>query len=91
MGRRKRQKVQPRRLQKRIPKIFNCPACGKESISVELIKPSTLNGVGAAMIHCSNPNCELEYSVKINFLSEPVDAYADFIDQYFEKIKEKHD
>ena len=89
MGRRKRQKVQPRRLQKRIPKIFNCPACGKESISVELNKPSTLNGIGSATINCSNPQCELEYSVKINFLAEPVDAYNDFIDEYFERLKEK--
>ena len=89
MGRRKRQKVQPRRLQKRIPKIFNCPACGKESISVELLKPSTLKGFGSASIHCSNPQCELEYSVTINFLAEQVDAYNDFIDIYFEKLKDK--
>ncbi len=88
MGRRKRQKVQPRRPQKRIPRIFNCPSCGKESISIDLIKPSTLKGEGNAIIKCANPNCNLDYQVKINFLSEPVDAYADFIDKYFEKVRE---
>jgi len=87
MGRRKRKTVRPRKSQKTVPKIFNCPSCGKNSINIELKKPSTLSGMENGEIKCSHAGCGLTYSVKINFLSEPVDAYADFIDAYFEEVK----
>ncbi|MHA1144475.1 MAG: hypothetical protein ACTSRW_07045 [Candidatus Helarchaeota archaeon] len=82
MGRRRRQKVQVRP-RKRIPRIFDCPKCGKNSITIEVFKPPTLEGRGHAVITCGNPDCLLQRTVQVTFISDPVDAYGDFIDQYY--------
>ncbi|MHC1591861.1 MAG: transcription elongation factor [Candidatus Helarchaeales archaeon] len=86
MGRRRRQKVQVRP-RKKLPKIFDCPKCGKNSITIEINKPSTLEGRGVAIITCGHPDCKLQDSVEITFISDPVDAYGDFIDRYYEKLE----
>jgi len=75
MGRRRKQKVQKRQ-QKVIPKIFDCPECGKSTITVEIKKMEKV-----AFIKCGN--CKLEGKVNANYLSEPVDIYGDFIDKYY--------
>lgn len=82
MGRRRRQKV-VRRAQKRIPKVFNCPKCGKDTVTINLVKPSTLEGRGIATLTCGNPDCKLQDSVETTFISDPVDAYGDFIDKFY--------
>ena len=83
MGRRKRQKV-ARRPRKRIPQVFDCPMCGtKSSIVIDIFKPSTLHGLGRAIVTCGN--CELKVELDdVTFLDEPVDVYGKFIDQLYE-------
>ena len=88
MGRRRRQKV-VHRPRKRIPKVFNCPKCGKESITIEMQKPSTLEGRGTASITCGNSDCGLQYRVQTTFISDPVDAYGDFIDHYYNQSEKE--
>lgn len=75
MGRRKRKQPNYRRV-KRLPKIFKCPQCGEKSIKVEGIKHSAI-----ATVKCGN--CGLSKEVLINSISEPVDAFGDFIDIYY--------
>ncbi|MBD3194693.1 MAG: hypothetical protein GF317_06545 [Candidatus Lokiarchaeota archaeon] len=76
MGRRKRKQQTYRRV-KKLPKIFTCPSCGEKSVKVEDIKKK-----GAfATVKCGN--CSLEKEVLINSISEPVDAFGDFIDIYY--------
>ncbi|MFW9823481.1 MAG: transcription elongation factor 1 family protein [Candidatus Thorarchaeota archaeon] len=76
IGRRKRKQVAPKRV-KRVPKIFTCPECGEKSVKVTDIKKK-----GAfATVKCGN--CELEKEVLVNSISEPVDAFGDFIDIYY--------
>ena len=76
IGRRKRKQVSPKRV-KRVPKIFTCPECGEKSVKVTDIKKR-----GAfATVKCGN--CELEKVVLINSISEPVDAFGDFIDIFY--------
>ena len=75
MGRRRKQKVQKRR-RKTLPKVFTCPECGKVTITVDLQKENKV-----AFLKCGN--CKLEASVPANFLTEPVDAYGDFLDTYY--------
>lgn len=76
MGRRKRKQVAPKRV-KRVPKIFTCPDCGEKSVKVTDIKKK-----GAfATVKCGN--CGLTKEVLVNSISEPVDAFGDFIDVYY--------
>ncbi|MFW9772126.1 MAG: hypothetical protein ACFFEO_08180 [Candidatus Thorarchaeota archaeon] len=76
MGRRKRKQVSPKRV-KRVPKIFTCPDCGEKSVKVTDLKKK-----GAfATVKCGN--CGLTKEVLVNSISEPVDAFGDFIDVYY--------
>ena len=76
MGRRKRKQVTPKRV-KRVPKIFTCPECGEKSVKVIDIKKK-----GAfATVKCGN--CGLTKEVLVTSISEPVDAFGDFIDIYY--------
>ena len=75
MGRRKRKQQTYKRV-KRVPKIFNCPSCGEKSVKVENIKKSAI-----ATVKCGN--CGLNKEVLVNSISEPVDAFGDFIDIYY--------
>ena len=76
IGRRKRKQVSPKRV-KRVPKIFTCPECGEKSVKVTDIKKK-----GAfATVKCGN--CGLTKEVLVNSISEPVDAFGDFIDIFY--------
>jgi len=75
MGRRKRKQQTYKRV-KRVPKIFTCPECGEKSVKVKNIKNSAI-----ATVKCGY--CELSKDVLINSISEPVDAFGDFIDVYY--------
>lgn len=75
MGRRKRKQQSYKRV-KRVPKIFTCPDCGEKSIKVEGIKKA-----GIATVKCGN--CGLTKEVLVNSISEPVDAFGDFIDIFY--------
>lgn len=76
LGRRKRKQVSAKRV-KRVPKIFTCPDCGEKSVKVTDIKKK-----GAfATVKCGN--CSLTKEVLVNSISEPVDAFGDFIDIFY--------
>ncbi|MFX0170171.1 MAG: transcription elongation factor 1 family protein [Candidatus Hodarchaeota archaeon] len=72
MGRRRR-KTAPRRPTRTIPSIFNCPKCGRAAVRVELNR-----NIGQAEIHCSN--CDVQATLSISPLTEPVDVYGEFVD-----------
>jgi len=61
---------------KRVPKIFTCPNCGEKSVKVENIKKSAI-----ATVKCGH--CGLSKDVLVNSISEPVDAFGDFIDIFY--------
>ena len=75
MGRRKRKQPTYKRV-KKVPKIFTCPNCGEKSVKVENIRKSAI-----ATVKCGN--CGLTKEVIVNSISEPVDAFGDFIDIYY--------
>ncbi len=76
MGRRRRQKVR-RRPQKKIPDVYDCPTCGNTAIRIVVYKDN-----GMATVTCGS--CGLEMVIEsINPLTEAVDVYGDFIDQYY--------
>ena len=75
MGRRKRKQPTYKRV-KKVPKIFTCPNCGEKSVKVENIRKSAI-----ATVKCGH--CGLTKDVIVNSISEPVDAFGDFIDIYY--------
>ena len=75
MGRRKRKQQSYKRV-KKVPKIFNCPSCGEKSVKVENIRKAPI-----ATVKCGH--CGLTKDVLVNSISEPVDAFGDFIDIYY--------
>ena len=75
MGRRKRKQQTYKRV-KRVPKIFTCPNCGEKSVKVENIRKSAI-----ATVKCGH--CGLSKEVLVNSISEPVDAFGDFIDIHY--------
>jgi len=75
MGRRKRKQQSYKRV-KRVPKIFNCPSCGEKSVKVENLRKSPI-----ATVKCGL--CGLNKDVLVNSISEPVDAFGDFIDIFY--------
>ncbi|MFW9951757.1 MAG: transcription elongation factor 1 family protein [Candidatus Thorarchaeota archaeon] len=75
MGRRKRKQQTYKRV-KKVPKIFTCPNCGEKSVKVENLRKSAI-----ATVKCGY--CGLTKDVLVNSISEPVDAFGDFIDVYY--------
>jgi transcription elongation factor Elf1 len=95
MGRRKRKQQSYKRV-KKVPKIFTCPNCGEKSVKVENIRKNVI-----AIVKCGH--CGLTREVLVNSISEPVDAFGDFIDIHYanqefqrldkriEKLKKKNE
>ncbi|NHI83359.1 MAG: hypothetical protein EAX81_03555 [Candidatus Thorarchaeota archaeon] len=80
MGRRRRQKVR-RRPQKRIPDVYDCPACGIAAIQIVIHRDKSF-----ASVKCGN--CGISVVLEdITPLTEPVDIYGDFIDEYYRTQK----
>ena len=74
MGRRRRKIV--KLLKKKLPKIFQCPACGEESINFKIITSSNL-----AEVKCSK--CGIVENISISLSDEPVDVYCKFADKLY--------
>lgn len=83
MGRRKkRRKVV--RVVRRLPKLFQCPACGQVTLTVGMDEVETETGLAkVAQIVCNNPSCCLKAELDgLPMIFEAVDAYHRFLDLY---------
>ncbi len=65
-----------RRIIKKIPKIFICPKCGRQAVSVEFNNDHT-----EAYVKCAY--CNLSGYVQVKKIHEAVDAYNIFVDEYY--------
>ncbi|MCF2139301.1 MAG: hypothetical protein K9W44_04525 [Candidatus Lokiarchaeota archaeon] len=75
MGRRKRKKVVYRPV-RTLPKIFTCPKCGHKTM-----KTNMKFSDDKALVICGH--CGEQQEVPKNEISEPVDAFGNFIDIYY--------
>ncbi|MBS7649322.1 MAG: hypothetical protein QW201_01600 [Thermoproteota archaeon] len=77
MTRRRRREVKVFR--KQIPKIFYCPKCGIQAVSVNFDKKGN-----QVVVSCGN--CLIRSSFTLSKPMAPVDAYNKFVDEVLEKV-----
>ncbi|GAQ77872.1 hypothetical protein KFL_000050090 [Klebsormidium nitens] len=81
MGKRSSAKPPPKAVQPKVPTTFRCPFCNHDqSVDCRLDKKS-----GTGELRCRI--CDEHYRVRINNLTEPIDIYAEWIDE-LEKVND---
>ena len=79
MGRRKRRKqIKPTQVRK-IPSIFLCPRCSRQSLSINIKKKM---GEEYALAHAICGECGFCASFRVPSIFQPVDAYGKLVDLY---------
>jgi len=79
LGRRKKKRIQPKRIARKIPKVFLCPHCSKQSLRVTV---SSKPGDEQASAEAVCGECGFCARFRVPKLFQPVDAYAKLIDLY---------
>ena len=93
MGRRSRKRYKrPVRTVRRLPTIFQCPACGLPTLTIDIKEEKSEEGsVRIGYVKCLNPKCGLRSRlINIPKIYENVDVYAKFLDLYTEGKVEVH-
>ena len=83
MGRRRRRK-EIRHPPKKLPKIYNCPNCGAQTVIVNIDKKNM-----TAIVKCGT--CGILWKTKAKPYEEKIDVYNRFVDTFMEgEIIEKY-
>lgn len=79
MGRRKKRRKAVPRVVRRLPKIFLCPNCSRQSLSISLT-PISGTEYSEAVGRCGE--CGLCVKVVVPKIFQPVDAYGRIVDAF---------
>lgn len=74
MGRRRKKAV--KFVRRKLPELYLCPRCGKNTVKATLSKKK-----GLAIVSCSN--CGLNRVFSISSQMAEVDAYCRYVDDYY--------
>jgi transcription elongation factor Elf1 len=74
MGRRRRKVVHIPK--KRLPKLFSCPKCGKETMRVEILRDQK-----RAIVACGSCGVKEEFPIKP--VQGEIDMYCTFTDKFY--------
>ena len=74
MGRRRRKVVHIPK--KRLPKLFSCPKCGKETMRVEILRDQK-----RAIVACGSCGVKEEFPIKP--VQGEIDMYCTFADKFY--------
>jgi len=76
MGKRKTRKAPPKkRMPTTIPTSFDCPFCNHEkTVECKIDKDRSVG-----VVRCNV--CDANFQMMVNYLSEPVDVYSEWVDQ----------
>ena len=77
MGRRRRQVV--RVPKKKLPKVYLCPKCGKQSINIEIYP-----GGERAKVRCGS--CDLIEEMETRQAFKEIDIYCQFTDVFYSRL-----
>ena len=80
MGRRRRKVTRIPR--KRLPHLFSCPKCGKETVRVELN-----SGQGRATVGCGS--CGIKDEFQVQPVQGEIDIYCKFSDNFYKNSKKQ--
>lgn len=89
MGRRRRKRYKKMGQQRRrLPKVFQCPACGLPNLVIDVEEYTVSEGDESftrkrAVIKCLNPSCGLRATMEdIPPILDAVDIYSKFLDKF---------
>ena len=74
MGRRRRKVVHIPK--KRLPRLFSCPKCGKETVRVEIYRDQK-----RAIVACGGCGVKEEFTIKL--AQGEIDVYCMFTDKFY--------
>jgi transcription elongation factor Elf1 len=80
MGRRRRKVVKI--VRRALPQLYLCPRCGKSTVKATINKKQN-----QASVVCSN--CKLNAKFRLTSQMNEVDAYCQFVDNYYSGDKEE--
>mmetsp|Transcript_9764 Transcript_9764/g.16451 ORF Transcript_9764/g.16451 Transcript_9764/m.16451 type:complete len:86 (-) Transcript_9764:140-397(-) len=75
MGKRKAKKAPPKKKQRTVATVFDCPFCNHKSVITCKMDRANFTGTLSCRV------CTAKFETKIESIHEPIDVYSEWVDQ----------